>query len=254
MRSRIPIFIAVLAAALVVLAPASAQVPLVADLKGASSLAPGRATSYNVTVSGGPTGQVNYTIQWYVSGPDPAGALPLSSAPMSVTGNRSIFRLNVTAPTRDQTITLVVKISAAVGLTLENTSVEQSIVVITPIVLSATFRNAASTAATNVTVRFYIDDGFVGTQVIALLAANGQATATYDYLPVGLQPGSHQVRVEADLDGNGAIDPTRGETVVSDLFYRGTQGLSTGWTVLIAIGVFLPVLIATIALRRRRQA
>jgi len=57
-----------------------------------------------------------------------------------------------------------------------------------------------------------------------------------------------------DNDGNGAIDPSRGETVVSQLFYKGTPPLSTGWTVLIGIAVFLPVLIATIALRRRQRA
>ena len=61
------------------------------------------------------------------------------------------------------------------------------------------------------------------------------------------------MRIEADLDRNGVIDPARGEVVVSSLFYRGSAPLSTGWTVLIGIAVFVPVLIVTIGLRRRQQ-
>ncbi len=256
MASRLPVLaVAILTAALVLVAvPTSAQVPLAADLRGDAAVGPGRPSSYNLSVSGGPGGGVNYTVQWHVTGPEPAGALPAASAPTSVTGNRSTFLLNITAPTKEQTITLVVKITARAGTTTENASVEKTIVVITPIVLSATFHNLAMTAATNVTVRFYVDGSLVGTQVIARIDGNAQATATRDYLPVGLQPGAHQVRIEADLDGDGIIDSSRGEAVASDLFYRGTPGLSTGWTVVIAIAVFLPVLIGTIALRRRQRA
>lgn len=254
--SRVPVLaVALLVAALVLAAlPTSAQVPISAELRGNPAIAPGRPGSYNLSVSGGPGAQGNYTVQWHVTGPDPAGALPTAASPTSTTGNRTTFVLNITAPTKEQTITLVVKVTATGGSQTEETTVERSIVVITPIVLSATFRNLASTVATNVTVRFYVDGGLVGTKTIARLDGNGQATVTNDYLPIGLQSGTHQVRVEADLDGNGVIDPSRGEAIVSDTFYRGTQGLSTGWTVALAIVVFVPVLIATIALRRRQRA
>src|SRR5206468_12889273 len=79
-------------------------------------------------------------------------------------------------------------------------------------------------------------------------------TETCNYLPSHLQPATHQTRAEADLDGNGIIDPAKGETVVSSLFYRGTAPLSTAWTVLIGIGVFVPVMFLTVALRRRKRA
>ena len=62
------------------------------------------------------------------------------------------------------------------------------------------------------------------------------------------------MRVEADLDGNGIIDPAKGEAVATSLFYRGTAPLSTAWTVLIGIGVFVPVMFLTVALRRRKRA
>src|SRR5207245_3180349 len=144
------------------------------------------------------------------------------------------------------TITLVVKISATVGSIVENTTVQKSIVVVTPVVLSATFTDQGTTAAVNVTVRFYVDGALVGTETIARINPSGSATATFNYLPANLQSGTHQVRIEADLDRNGVIDPARGEVVVSSLFYRGVAPLSTGWTVLIGIAVFVPVLIVTI--------
>lgn len=245
--------VAILCAGLLLLPLGAAQGPILASLSGPSALAPGQVAAYNLTIGGGPVGRVNYTIHWYITGPAAAGALPSSSSPSTLTGNRTTFRLNVTAPAKEQTIQVVAKVSTLVGGTYENASVEKAVVVITAITLSGTFRNLAPTAALNVTVRFYVDDVLAGTKTIARIEANGQATATFPYLPIGLQPGTHQVRIEADLDGNGVIDPSRGETVVSDLFYKGTPPLSTGWTVLIGIAVFFPVLLATVAIRRRRR-
>ncbi len=236
------------------LGPAAAQEPIAAVVTGPNAIGPGQVTAYNVTIVGGPVGHVNYTVQWHVTGPDVAGALPTSANPTSTTTNRTAIQVNITAPPKDQDITLVVKVSAQVGPSVENATVEKIIMVITPIVLSASFRNDGTTAALNVTARFYVDDALVGTKKVARIASGVRETVTLNYLPVGLQPGSHRVRIEADLDGNGVIDPARGEAVVSDLFYRSTTPPSTGWTVVIGIGVFLPVLLVTIALRRRQRA
>src|SRR6266581_2428095 len=179
---------------------------------------------------------------------------PPALSPTTTTGNRTTFTLNVTAPPTEGTVTLVVQVASLAGSTYENTTAEKAISIITPIVLSATFRNDGTTAAVNVTVRFYVDGALAGTRKIARLNPGAQVTETFNYLPSGLQPGTHQVRVEADLDGNGIIDPAKGEAVATSLFYRGTAPLSTAWTVLIGIGVFVPVMLLTIALRRRKRA
>src|SRR5207247_6360244 len=97
-------------------------------------------------------------------------------------------RVNVTSPMKDETITLVVQGSAGAGGAVENTSVEQTIVVVTPIVLSATFHNGGSTAAVNVTVRFLVDDVAVGTKTLPKIGANQDATATFDYLRAAPAP------------------------------------------------------------------
>jgi CARDB len=241
-----------LAALLLALAPASAQGPVSPVLSGPAAAGLGAPASYDLTITGGPA-SANYTVQYYITGADTTGGLPLAASPASTSGARPAFKVNITAPTKEGTITLVVKVSASGGGITENGTVEKAIVVITPIVLSTTFRNSGPTAALNVTVRFYVDDAVVGTRTIARIDAGKDALATYNYLPVGLQPGTHHVRIEADLDGNGVIDAARGEAVTSQLFYKGTPGLSPAWTVLIGIAVFIPVLLVTMAIRRRRQ-
>ena len=243
--------LAILAAVFaLVLAPAAAQGPIFGTITGPPALAPSQVSAYNLTINGGPTGAVTYTVRWHLNG----GGLPTAASPTTTTGNRTTFTLNVTAPPTEGTVTLVVQVASLAGSTYENTTAEKAISIITPIVLSATFRNDGTTAAVNVTVRFYVDGALAGTRKIARLNPGAQVTETFTYLPSGLQPGTHQVRVEADLDGNGIIDPAKGEAVATSLFYRGTAPLSTAWTVLIGIGVFVPVMLLTIALRRRKRA
>lgn len=224
------------------------------SIDGPSALAPGQKADYNVTLSGEAVGPgVEYSLEYYITGPDPSGGSPLPSSAGHASGNNTVLRVNITAPQKDQTITLVVKITARAGTATENGTVESRIEIVTPILLTATFHNAASTAALNVTVRFYVDSRLVGTQKVARISANADATVTYDWLPVGIQPGTHSVRVEADLDGNGRIDPSRGEVVASDFFFRESAVTSSGWTILLAAAIFVPVLLGTIAVRRRGQ-
>src|SRR2546427_1587335 len=226
--------LAILAAVFaLVLAPAAAQGPIFGTITGPPALAPSQVSAYNLTINGGPTGAVTYPVGWPLNG----GGLPTAASPTTTTGNRTTFTLNVTAPPTEGTVTLVVQVASLAGSTYENTTAEKAISIITPIVLSATFRNDGTTAAVNVTVRFYVDGALAGTRKIARLNPGAQVTETFAYLPSGLQPGTHQVRVEADLDRNGIIDPAKGEAVATSLFYRRTAPLSTAWTGLIRVRV-----------------
>src|SRR2546426_5426545 len=212
MRPSASIALVILAAVVALLAAhAAAQGPIWGTITGPNTWAPSRVSAYTLTMGGGPPGAVTYTIWWSLGGPNVGGGLPTAANPTTATGNRTTFSLNITAPPAEQTISLVVRISAAVGSAYENTTAEKSITIITPIVLSATFQNTGTTAAVNVTVRVYVDGVLAGTEKIARLNPGAHVTETLSYLPSGLQPGTHQVRVEADLDGNGVIDPAEGE-------------------------------------------
>ena len=141
----------------------------------------------------------------------------------------------------------------AAGGTPANTTVTYAIAVLQPVVLSATFHNSGTTAALNVTVSWYVDKALVGTSTIAQIAANSDATVTFDYLPAGLSAGPHTVMVTADLDHDGVINQARGEVATSTLFYNQAVPPAPGWIILVGLAVFLPVLLGMVALRRRGQ-
>lgn len=248
--------IAVLAA--LVLLPAvlaDAGGPLLADVKGPGALAPAQAATYNLTITGGPAAPVNYTISWFIEGANTTGGAPQKASPSRSVGNKTRWALNVTAPTREGSITLVVNVSAAQdgGLT-ENTTTSYPITVVKAIVLTATFHNGSNTAALNVTVRWYVDNALVGTTTIKEIAPNADGTATFDYLPIGLSQGEHTVTVTADLDHDGVINPNRGEVSTSSLFYNQAAPPATGWIVLLGMGIFIPVFLGVVAMRRRGQS
>ena len=244
----------VIVAAFAACIPRVGAQPVFGDLRGPAALSPGQVALYNLTIVGGPSGPgVNYTLSYYLTGPDPTGGAPVEATPGVLTGNETLLRVNITAPPKEQTVTLVVRITAQKGSLVEDGSVEKSIAVVTPIVLSARFQNPSPTAALNVSVRFYVDNVLVGTQTVARIDANGEGTATLSYLPVNLAFGSHAVRVEADLDRNGVIDAARGEVVVDELFIRESPPLSTGWLLVLGIGAFVPVFFVAVALRRRNR-
>lgn len=254
---RLVLLLALLAVtAYVVAAPAAAATggPLFFDLSGPSAVAPGATVTFNVTASGGPSGNVTYTVSYYIEGTNTSGGSPLSSSPGRRSGNATTLEINMTAPSLVQTVTLVVTLDAApTGGAAQNVTRSFSISVVTPIVLTATFHNAGTTTAVNVTVRWYVDGAQVGTSFIKQIAADGDATATFDYLPVGLAAGQHTVQAAADLDHDNVIDPAKGEVVTSTLFYSQTQETAAGWTILLGIGVFIPVFLVVVALRRRGQ-
>jgi CARDB len=225
--------------------PAGAD-PFFATLQGPTAVAPGQVASYNATVSGTPTGAV-LDYSWYLSGANTTGGSPLKNTPGTLEGNRTTLRFNVTAPQAEGTFTIHLSVGtkAQTGIPQENATADLTVTVIRAIVLAATFHNSAPTKAVNVTVRFYVDDSFVGSSVMKQIGPNSDASATFNYLPVGLAPGSHTVRVEADLLGSPISTYT--------LFYKDVTPPSTSLSVLVAIGVFFPVFIVTVGLRRRRR-
>src|SRR5713226_735950 len=85
-------------------APAAAQGPIFGTITGPNALAPSQVSAYNLTINGGPTGPVSYTVRWHLTGPNVAGGLPSAASPTTTTGNRTTFSLNLTAPAAEQTM------------------------------------------------------------------------------------------------------------------------------------------------------
>ncbi len=246
--------LAVVAWALVAPVSAATGGPLFFDLAGPSAVAPGASAAFNVTASGGPSGNVSYAVSYYIEGTNTSGGSPLSSSPGRATSNHTQIPINITAPSLEQTLSLVITLTATPpGGASENVTRTFSVTVIKPIVLTATFHNGGTTAALNITVKWFVDGNPVGSSFIKQIAANSDATATYNYLPVGLAAGEHTVTAQADLDHDTVIDPAKGEVVTSTIFYNQVQEPATGWAILLGIGVFVPVFLGVVALRRRGQ-
>ncbi len=250
------IALAAVVGVLVGIAPgAFAQTPVTGVLSGPSGLAPGASGTFYLNVSGGPASEAagNVSIRAYLTGTDLAGGSPLKTAPHTATSNGTgPFVFNVTAPQKEQAITVVVEINSTVGARVESTTVTRAVTVITPIVLTATFRNTGGAAAMDVPVKFYIDGKIAGTTNISRIDPGGTGTAKFSYLPVGLAPGGHTVRVEADLNRNGVIEPDKGEVAVVDLFYKKDFELTWPWAALI-MGITVSVSFLLIRGRRRRR-
>src|SRR2546422_4146871 len=65
---------------------------------------PPRSTLFPYTTLFRSTGAVTYTVSWYLTGPNVAGGKPSANQPTTVTGNRTRFSLNITAPLAEQTM------------------------------------------------------------------------------------------------------------------------------------------------------
>ena len=250
------VLIALVAVAAVLLAGApraGAQTPVAGRLTGPSALAPGAAGAFFLNASGGPAGEGsgNFSIKYYITGTDTAGGVPIKSSPGTVAGNPAgRFEFNITAPQREQVITVVVEINSTAGPRFEKATVTRAVTVITPIVLAATFRNDGGAAAVNITVTFYVDGKLAGTAKISRIQPKATATATFSYLPVGLAPGAHSVRVEADLNKNGVIEADKGEVAVLDVFYKKDFELTWPYAGVIIVAT---VSISALVIRARRR-
>src|SRR2546426_9470382 len=84
-------------------AQASAIGPIFATISGPTAAAVSTVTIYNLSISGGPSGPVNYTVTWHITGSDITGGLPLLSNPTSASGTSPTFKLNITTPSKEQT-------------------------------------------------------------------------------------------------------------------------------------------------------
>jgi len=258
MRRRL-LGIVVLAAVVAVLlasAPgAVAQGPITGILTGPNALGPGAIGVFFLNVSGGPASEApgNVSVSAYITGSDVTGGAPLQATPHRQTTNGTgPFMFNITAPQKEQVITVVAEITSAAGSRAETATVSTRVTVIVPIVFTATFRNAGGAAAVDVPVKFFIDGRIAGATNISRIDPATSGTAKLTYLPVGLTPGTHTVRAEADLNRNGVIEPEKGEVAAFDVFYKKDFELTWPWAILImSITVSLSFLV--IRSRRRRR-
>lgn len=221
------------------LTPQSAmgQGPVATTVEGPEAVAPGALVQYNVTITGGPLGENRtYKVTWFLRGTDLTGAEPVEDSPRELTSATRDFTINVTAPQKEGTIQLVVTgLVNADSLSENSTAAPFYISVVSPITLSTTIVNSGAAAAVNLEIKFYVDDTYVGSKNVSSIEANGRTIVSFTWIPIDLSPGLHKLTVKVDLDRDGIIDPSKGEVVESDIFYKTTPEPSLGVLLVIAI-------------------
>jgi hypothetical protein len=233
--------------------PMAAQAGIDARIEGSEGLGPGQRFEYTVVITG-LEGDLNplYRIEAWIEGADVTGGNPLKESPFLNLSREPRLLVNVTAPPREGEITLFVRASALLGE--ENLTVTQSrrIVVLQPWTIRVPIRNSGTVEVLNAVAHFYLNGRAIGNVTVPRIPANGEANATLNYVPVGVGPGTHQLRVDVDLNGDGRIQPELGERAIFQVVYKESPPPNPLFMILgVVAGAVIGVAVL-VAMRRRR--
>lgn len=217
--------------------------PLHAQLDGPMVVTVGQSAQYVLTMVGGPAeaGNGNYSWRGELKGVDTANALliPSSGGPVA----SGVFKINMTAPTVAQTLTIRINCTSANTLETVKTSIELKVLVVEPIILSATIKNTGNVSATGVPLVLQIYQDGAWTQfyntTLDLKAGESQAFR-YNWTALGLASGEHKVRMLLDPD-NSIVTFEGGSAVYETTIYYDVPGYgginSLLWVLVILLGV-----------------
>ncbi|KYK29056.1 MAG: hypothetical protein AYK23_01730 [Candidatus Proteinoplasmatales archaeon SG8-5] len=198
--------------------PAAAEgnvVDIKVHLSGEPVLAISGSSTYHGTLLDTKNRMWNYEV--YVTsteGENITGASPSLESP--ATGNLTIsnktFSFDLMAPLEPGDIDININISSFTGDKWYKTT--HTIAVVRPVTISATIDNPSNTAVTNATVRFYVDNDHIDTQIVDQIPPGDSTDVSAEWILAEFPPGWHDTRLEIDLDNNGEAEWT-----VHDRFY-----------------------------------
>jgi len=251
---RLAITLLLLSSFFMILPTSQSQNPVALSIKGPTALTPGQNGVYFVNVTGGPA-EYNgtYTVKYWIESSDTTGAYPLFDNPGETSSKNNSFEVNITVPTVEGDIYVAFEVISENNTANSTVTGGISVSVLAPLILTASFSNNGQVAAVNITIRFYIDDNFIGSKVISKISPGDRGTATLNWIPVGLEAGQHTIRVEADINKDGIIDGSNGEIAVYEIFYKTGGELAVGYLVIIGIVIIFGGLILIVVYRRWKK-
>lgn len=224
-------------------------------ITGPGGLGPGSKAAYNVTIRGFEDNlSAIYRIEAWLEGANLAGGSPTNrNLPFATSSRSNQLQVNVTAPTKEQQITLHVR--GVVELPSSNFTLTNfiPIQVLSPWTITVPIRNGAAAEVVNATARFFLDDRPIGNITVPRIPADGVTNVSLTFVPVGVGAGAHTLRVDIDFNGDGRIDPALGEGSMSAVVYREAPPVPPAY---IALGVVSGVVLglAILVVMRRRRA
>jgi hypothetical protein len=223
---------------------------------GPDALGMSEQAVYTVTVVGGPAEEPGgkWRVSAHLTGKNVTEASPNLGNAFNETNESNIFQVAVTAPPIPQDMVLNVEGASLLGANSSLTSDKFKIVVVAPISLRATIANPSNSTLRNVLVSFKVDGELIGSaEPIAEIGPLGEGTATFSWITKDISPGKHKLEIEIDLNGDGIIDETRGETLFIEDFYGPSGDPNIIIVVLIVLLVVVIFLMLPSTLRRKRK-
>ena len=214
----------------------------------------GETFEVEVTVTGGPAeDNGSYIISAFLRGADLTGAFPLEDSPLSRASENGTFVFNVTMPTVDLAVELVVEGNSTKGTDFRLATTSKTIRVWVPLEVSAQVHNAGAIEVRDVPAILFINEIQVAETVIASIKPGETRTVSFSYLPVDLGVGTHTLEIRVDLNKDGVIDPAIGEVALRGVFTIEAEPINPLFIVLGGIAAFVVALFVGAYLRRRRR-
>jgi hypothetical protein len=209
---------------------------------------------YTVTVVGGPAeDDGKWRVSAHLTGKNITDASPTLGDAFNETNESNIFHIDVTAPSVAQDMVLNIEGASLLGANFSMATEAFKIAVVDPINLRATVTNPSNSTLKNVLVNFRVDGELIGSESIEEIGPFSEGTATFSWITRKLSPGGHDLGIEIDLNGDGVIDETRGETLYIKGFYSPTEGASLLVTILLVLFVIAILLLLPSTLRKKRR-
>ncbi len=213
---------------------------------------------YTITVVGGPGEEEGgkWRVSAHLTGKNITDASPTLADMFNETNESNVFQVDVTASSIAQTMVLNIQAASIMGANITLANDTFKIAVVEPINLRATITNPTNSTLKNVLVNFKVDDQLIGSsEPIAEIGPLGEGTATFSWITKSISPGRHELTIEIDLNGDGIIDESRGDTLYIESFH-GPVGDPNLLYVILTILLFIVVLIllpSTLRKKKRRK-
>lgn len=223
---------------------------------GPDALGMSEQAVYTVTVVGGPAEEPGgkWRVAAHLTGKNVTEASPNLGNAFNETNESNIFQVEVIAPPIPQTMYLNVEGASLLGANISETGDKFKIAVVAPISLRATVSNPSNSTLRNVLVSFKVDGELIGSaEPIAEIGPLGEGTATFSWITKDISPGKHELEIEIDLNGDGIVDETRGETLYVEDFYGPSGEPNIVVVVLLVLMVIVIILLLPSTLRRKRK-
>ena len=188
----------------------------------------------------------NWKYEAWVTAKNRTGAFPSEAEKIigNLTGDNKSFQIDITATSNVGTMSIVMNISSPSGA-LWYTS-EEEITVVEPIPVKGTIYNSGQVKINNATVKIYIDEEQIGTDIIESLDPGSSKVVSADWISDDIASGWHEAKFIVDVNGDGIINSDMGDIVFTkDVYVKGAGAASF----LILIGI-LALMIGVLLISR----